>query len=245
MPTYTGQEIARQALRECEVIDPTEAGEAELIADTLVVATNLLDLWRRKKLTISGVTRNVYSLVSGTQAYTIGSGGTFNQTWPTAIERWSVIPDDDAADPVEQSRGRPLTAFEWQQVRVKSLQASSPSVMYWDGRSVAGLGTASFYPVPDNNDVDVVLYCFLPEIVSLVQNTSYTLPPGMSEALITCLARRLCNRHGIQASEDLKDMAKDAFGIVQAANVIPREAPIRREWSLGAGRSGFNVYTGS
>jgi hypothetical protein len=243
MPSITGANICRQALREIGKLDPTETGEAELLDDTIEVATNFIDLWRRKHLTISGITRTVYSLVSGTQSYTIGSGGTFNQAWPTAIERWSVIPDDDATDPVEQPRGRPYTWAEWQAIRVKTQDGPYPSVMYWDRRYASGLGNLLFHPIPDNNDVDVVLYDAVPDITSLVLDTTYDLPPGLTQALILTLAVRLGHRHGKTVSADLKTEAREALGAVKAANHIPRETPIRPEFSIGRRHVATNLYT--
>src|SRR3990167_2225543 len=191
MPSYTGAALARDALKEIGVLDPTEAGSAELLDDALVVGTDLMDEWRNSRLTISGVTRSVYNLASGTQSYTIGSGGTFNQDWPQSVEYWSRIPDDDATDPVEQPMGRPLNSVEWQQVRVKTLDAAYPNKMYYDRRYSAGLGNCLFHPIPDNNDVDVVLYTYVPSIASLVSATTYDLRPGLAMAIKTNLAVEL------------------------------------------------------
>src|SRR3990167_7724296 len=166
MPSYTGSEIARDSLKEIGVLDPTEDASAEMLDDVLVVGTDLMDEWRNDRLTISGVTRSVYSLTSGTQSYTIGSGGTFNQDWP-------------------------LNATEWQQVRVKTLDAAYPNKLYYDRQFAAGLGNCLFHPIPDNNDVDVVLYTYVPSIISLVSGTTYNLRPGAAMAIKTNLAVEL------------------------------------------------------
>src|SRR3990167_7047001 len=158
MPSYTGTQIARSALREIGVLDPIEAGDAEQLTDALDVATDLIDTWRTMRLTVRGITRTVYSLAANTQTYTIGTGGAFAQDYPTKIVRWGVIPDDDAADPVEHPMGRPLNFEEWSRVRVKSTTGAYPTQMYDDLRWASGLGTLSFYPIPDNGDVDVALY---------------------------------------------------------------------------------------
>ena len=245
MPTYTGTQIARSALREIRILDPIEAGASELIDDAITVGSDLLDTWRKEKLTVSGVTRNVFSLTANTQSYTIGSGGTFNQDWPTAIEKWSVIPDDDAADPDEHNMGRPYTWDQWQSVRVKGTTGAYPTVMYYDRRWSAGLGNCLFYPIQDNGDVDVVLYTHVPAITSLVAATSYNLRPGFHRALKLNLAVELADRYGKAVTTRLEKRAADALASLKRHNIIPKESPTRDEFIIGTRRRGFNVYTGS
>src|SRR3990167_2871155 len=153
-----GSEIATDSLRELQVLDPTATASGEQLEDALRAAADLLDTWRIDRLTIGGVTRSVYSLVADTQSYTIGPSGTFDQAYPTAIERWSVIPDDDATDVVEWPRGRPVTEAAWQGIAQKSLTAAYPHTLWFDRSYASGLGNCLFYPVPDHGDVDLVLY---------------------------------------------------------------------------------------
>lgn len=245
MPSYAGSVLARQALREVGVLDPVQAGHAEQIADAIIVGTDLLDSWRTKRLTISGVTRTVYSLTSGTQAYTIGSGGAFDQEWPESIPHWSVIPDDDATDVDEYPMGRPYTDDEWRVIRVKSDTAAYPTVLYFDRRFVAGLGTCLFWPVPDNGDVDVVLYNRVPAIVSLVAATTYNLRPGMARALKLNWAIELADRYGKPVSASLERRAREALRSLEKSNIIPRESSMRAEFAIGATGSGFDIRRGS
>lgn len=247
MPSYTGTQICRSAVREAGIIDPVEAGHAELIEDARVAGTDLIDTWRLQKLTIAGVTRSVYSLTLNTQSYTIGtSTAAFGQDYPASIDLWSVIPDDDATDPVEKPRGKPLTYDQWQQIRVKSLTASEPTDMWFDRRYAAGVGNCLFYPIPDNGDVDVVLYSRIPAITSLVAATTYDLRHGYIRALKLGIALELA-MSGKYAVPDttvvkLERRFHDAFGWLKRANYIPREAPIRPEYIIRDHRRGnFNV----
>ena len=245
MASYKGAEIARHSLREIGVLDPTEDGSDELIADALVVGTDLIDEWRNSKRTISGVTRSVYSLVSGTQSYSIGSVGTFNQDWPESIPYWSRIPDDTATDPVEQPMGRPLSYDQWQQVRVKSDDSSYPSKMYYDRKYDAGLGNCLFHPIPDNNKVDVVLYAFIPAITSLVSATTYDLRPGVKMALTLSLAVELLEGRFKRQGDwsGLYRRAARALAGWKRNTAIPKEAPIRSDFAIGTRGRGINIYT--
>lgn len=244
MPTYTGTEIVRHALREAGILDPTENGATEYITDGVVVATDLVDEWRTQKLTISGVTRSVYSLTSGTQSYTIGSGGTFDQDWPTKIEYWSRIPDDDATDPVEQPMGRPYTYEQWQQVRVKTTDAAYPDKLYYDSQWSAGLGNCLFHPIPDNNDVDVVLYSYIAGITSIVAATSYNLRPAYAMAFKTNLAVELCDRYGREVPNSLLARARRSLSSLKRHAKILSYAPIRAEFIIGGRNRAFNIRSG-
>lgn len=237
--------MARQALREIGVLDPVQAGHAEQLADAIIVGTDLVDSWRTRRLTISGVTRTVYSLTSGTQTYTIGSGGTFSQEWPESIPHWSVIPDDDATDVDELPMGRPYTDDEWQGIRVKSDTADYPTVMYYDRRFVAGLGNCLFWPVPDNGDVDVVLYNRVPAIVSIVAATTYNLRPGVARALKLNWAIELADRYGKPISSKLGKRAAEALRFLEKSNIIPRESSMRSEFAIGSTGQSFDIKRGS
>ena len=244
----TGSALCADALKEIQVIDPTAAISAEQQTDALSAANDLLDLWRTKRLLVAGITINTYSLVSGTASYTIGSGGVFDQAYPQRIERWSVIPDDDATDPQEMSMGRPVTSDVWQGIRVKTQTGSRPTTLYYDRLYAAGLGLCYFHPVPDNNDVDVKLYCAIPSITALVAGTTYDLQPGMQNALTLGLALALGRgRYGKSAvmTADLKEAAREALAAVMGANIVPKESPMRPEYAIGSGgRRNFNIYTG-
>lgn len=246
--TKTGTRIVTDALREIQVLDPTATAEGEQLEDGINAAGDLLDTWRVERLTIGGILINSFSLVNGTQSYTIGSGGVFNQTYPAAIEGWSVIPDDDAADPVELPMGRPYTADAWQQIRIKTQKGSYPTVMYYDHAYAAGLGNCLFHPIPNNADVDVRLYTAVPAITALVAATSYDMRPGVSRALTLTLALELADRYGKAATVTtrLEQRAARAYGLLKRSNIIPRVSPLRPEFAIGSatGRRTFNVYQG-
>lgn len=235
-------------MREIGVLDPIEAGAAELWDDALAVGTDMIDAWRTEHLLIPAVTRTVFSLVSGTQSYSIGSAGTVSVDYPAEILSWSIIPDDDATDPIEIPMGRPLTTMEWQGIRIKT-QDGRPSSMWFDHRFAANLGLLYFHPIPNDSDFDAVIYCLIPELVSLVAATSYNLRPGYAEAIKTNLALRLCPRHGRRASVDFPELvatAKEAKAKLKRGNIRVEQAGIRREFAIGQGqgRRTFNVYTG-
>lgn len=244
----TGRAILTSALKRIGMVDPTQDPNAELLDEARAIAADLIDEWRTHKLTISGVTIASYSLASGQQTRTIGVGGNFNQAWPTAIELWSVIPDDTAASPQEIPMGRPVAFDHWQGIRVKSQTAAYPRVMHYDGTYAAGLGNCLFWPIPDNGNVDVKLYAHVPAVTTLELDTDYDLRPGLSRALKLNLAVEFGEAFGRSLPQGLEMRAKDALGSVKRHNIIPRESSMRADFAVGQGgrrRSAPNLYTGS
>src|SRR3990167_2496617 len=175
----------------------------------------------------------------------MGWGGTFSRDWPQSIEYWSRIPDDDATDPVEQPMGRPLTYDQWQQVRVKTLDAAYPNKMFFDRQFSAGLGNCLFHPIPDNNDVDVVLYTFVPAIISLVSGTTYNLGPGVAMAIKTNLAVELLEGRYKRPGDfsGLYRRGGRGRGARTRAEQKPKEARIHPNFAIGSRGRGINIYT--
>ena len=245
----TGADFVKGALRELGVLDPIENGHPEQIADGLIVGSDLLDAWRTDRLLIRGVTRAVYSLTSGFQSYTIGTGGGFDQNYPEAIEFWSVIPNGSATHPIERPRGRPLTYDQWQQIRIKSTTGPYPSSLYYDRSYAAGLGNILVHPIPNTSVADIVLYGRVPSITSLVAATAYDLAPGVTRMIKLNLAMELASRYTKGVTVDLGKLekrAEDALLLVRRSNLIPKAAPMRGEFLIGSSalRRHFNVYTG-
>jgi len=241
MPT-TGRNIVRDALRELGVVMPHETPEATLLQAGLDAANDLLDTWAAKRLTIGGTTISSYSLVSGTASYTIGDGATFDQPYPTVILAWSVIPDDDAADPLEIPMGRPLNAEEWQQIAVKSTTGAYPTRLYFDDLYAAGFGLVYVYPVPDNNDVDIKLYAKVPAVTSLAVNTSYDFTRGYMRALKLTLAEELASRFGKEPSASLQRRASDARAVLAIRNIKPKQSPIQADFLIGRRVGRVDLY---
>lgn len=223
------------ALKEIRVIDRVEVPNAEMMADGLEAASDMLDSWATEKLTISGMTISTYSLVTAQQNYTIGSGGNFNQTYPQRIEYWSVIPDDAATLPLERAMGRPYTVEQWQLIPQKSQTGEWPTAMYFDHSFASGLGLLSFYPIPNNSHVDIKLYQYIPAITSLAQATVYVLARGATLAIKLQLALRLAVGYGTGAtvSEELKQQATDALAVFKRSNYRPKESKIKGEFLVG------------
>lgn len=243
----TGTEIITDALHEIRVLDPTATAGNEMLEDAQRAADYLLDEWRTQRLTISGLTISPYTLISGQQSYSIGTGGGFNQDYPESIQAWSVVPNVSAGDPLEIPMGRPATSDDWRRIRIKT-QRGRPTTMYFDGRYDAGLGHCLFHPIPNASTIGVRLYQFIAAILSFDPNTTYNLSPGMTNALMLNLALALAGGYGsaAQVPQTLVERAANALASAKRRNIRPKESSLRREWVIGqaVGRRAFNIYTG-
>jgi hypothetical protein len=250
----SGRDIAKMALREIGVLDPIEPGKNELIADTLTLASLMLDRWRVKRLTIRGIIRSEYPLLARTQTYQLGDQGAFAQIEPESIVAWSVIPDRTAAEPQEIPMGEPLNWAGWQAIRVKSQTAPWPRRMWFENQwgnpvEEAPLVRVSFHPIPSRDNVGVVLYQRVPAVKELLADTKYQFEPAFADALILQLALRAAGRHKVPLSDipDTAQHANEALADLMRAHSKLIESPMRPEFSIGGGSSrvgGFNVYTG-
>jgi hypothetical protein len=231
----TGADLARGALREIGQLDLVQPGD-EQIADACLAGSKMLDLWRTDKLTIRGDTRAVYPLVSGDGSYTIGPDGDFDQEYPESIDEWAIILDTTDTPQQEEPRGRVLDFEAWSRVVLKD-QDGVPNFLFFDRSYTDGLGNLALSPIPDRANLGLVLYQHVPSIVTIVEATTYDLPPGYVQAIEKNLACTIAHRYGIVVSRDLPDLkteADEALGAIRRANIQPKEAKRRPEFgSIG------------
>jgi len=216
--------IVTRALRSLGVIDASDTPSAEDMAAGFEALNEMIDGWATQRWTIFVVTRTVYALTASQAAYTIGSGGNFDQQRPLWIEGVSVIEDNTAAMPLEIPCGPPLLLAQFQRIAQKSATSTFPYAIYYDHAWAAGLGTITVYPVPTSSLAALVLYTptALSQFADLT--TVYTFPPGYGLAIRLNLAKVLAPEFGRQLRPDLKADADDALAWVKRANYQPTEA---------------------
>ena len=212
----TVREICGDALIELGANSPADAMTAEDGAFALRVLNRMVQKWSTEELSIYTVNRDSYSLVAGTQTYTLGTGGTFNSPRPARIQMASVI--INTARPIEIPL-QILTDSEWQDIAVKTTPSTFPTKMWITGN--VPLNTLYFWPVPQDSTVDVVLYSWgrVNEFTSL--NDTVVLPLGYEEALVTNLAVALSNSYGMQVGPALSQRASSSKSAIESLNVDP------------------------
>jgi|TARA_B100000949_G_C14289143_1_gene456181 hypothetical protein len=217
----TANELITRSLKTIGVLASGETADSGSVSDALVVLNNMVDSWATNRLTIYAVIRNVLDLSASTQEYTIGTGGTFAIVRPVWIARGSLILDRNAsaAEKIELPVSGPVTVQEWQRVAIKGTTSTYPTLFYYDKAWTAGLAKVSVWPIPDNSNVQLVLYVptALTQFADLT--TAYTFPPGYEEALRYQLALRLAQEFGAVVSGGLLELARESFADIKRVNL--------------------------
>ena len=244
-----GQDLLIEAIYELGITDPTQTPEASQLKHAQAKAHAMLDSWATERLFIRGPSIKDYNLIAGTQVYTIGPGGDFDQEPPERIESWSVL------DPAgyERDRGRPVDIREWQRIHDKASRTSDyPRLAFYDRKfDESGHGTIRFWPIPSTG-YSVRLYQFLPEIRTIDPAAFYVLPEGYERAIVKNLALEMAPAYGAGAiiSPLLIQQAQESKAAVKRSNIRSRPAAMLSDFMIGSERSsghgrGYDIETDS
>lgn len=207
--------LISSAFRLIGVLASGETASGAEAVDALSTLNDMIDEWQNESLMIFTRTRNVFSLVSGTQTYTLGPGGTFSlDPRPVRIDNATIINLSNPAMPLEL----PLqlyTTDQWAGVPVKNIQSALPLAVYDD--EGFPLRNLSYYPIP-NTTVQSALYTWtaLSRFADLV--TDYTFPPGYAKAIRFNLALDLAPEYGRPIPADVAVQALSSKGRIKAIN---------------------------
>lgn len=237
----TGQALITDALKAIGVVSAGEAPTSGESDDALTALNRMIDAWAAERLSIYAVVRTTKTLASGTQDYTIGSGGSINIVRPVSIDAAGIV-IDTTASPVTEVPIEIFTVQRWEQIRQKALSASPAQGIYFDKAFAAGLGTISVYPKPDVATTQLVLYCPT-ALTSVALATTYTWPPGYEEALMYNLALRCAALFPVAPSRlpAVKLLADEAKARIKAVNYQPRELTCEPAVLQGSGRRHWNI----
>ena len=211
----TVRDISNEALREIGVLAAGEVATAAELNDSLVALNELVDQWAAESLEIYQTTRTVWTIVSGTQDYTLGLGGTINVERPVFLDHINF--QNNAQIPPIEYQMSPLTDDAWARVPIK--QITSPMPTSWYHNPTYPLATISLWPVPTLATLSGVLYA--PQAVSQFTdlNTTVSLPPGYRRMLVKNLALTLANTYERDPRPGLADAARESKATVKRANI--------------------------
>ncbi len=216
------------------------------IGDTLTTAEQthylskmnaMLDSWSIERLYIYQQLQESFALTSGTYAYTIGSGGSFNTTRPNKIT-YAFVRDTSLLD-------QELTDLQSQEnydrIVLKSTGLTYPMWYWYDHAWAAGLGQISLYPVPKAG-----LTLFIESWKQLQQFAAITdtvsLPPGYQRAIETNFAIEAAPGFA-QLEPSLIKIATESKAAIKSLNL---PAPTLRldPAIVGGLRRGQSILTG-
>jgi hypothetical protein len=218
----TGNSVIRSALRMLGVIGEGETPSASESADVLEALNSMLDSWNTRRVNLYTIAFSDYPLVTGTQSYTIGTGGDFNQARPVKIQNASILIGDAGGTPAVDKVRLPLDLInsqQWSVIKSQTAQSTVPEAMYPD--YAFPLCNLRFWPVPTFSGtaprVEIYYWTILAAFADLT--SSYTLPPGYELAIKSNLALLIAPEYDQVASQELIKTATESFDSLRALNV--------------------------
>lgn len=214
--TQTAIDAITSALRTINVTASGEVPSNEEANDALAVFNQMLDAWNAEELCIFTTRIDDFNLVAGTQAYTLGTGGTFNMARPARIDGMSVLRQNSPS--VVELPIAVYTTMEWQEkLPVKTVSGTFPLLCYDDG--AFPLRNLQFWPVPTDAD-KVRLYTWQPLSVLASLTTAFVYPPGYAEAIHYNLAARLALEFRTPLDPVLLAAAQQSLARIKTMNVV-------------------------
>lgn len=231
-------ELITSAMKEVGAVASGENPTDDEAQDCLVWLNRMVNGFGVDRLTIYEIVSTTKALTSGTQTYTIGTGGNINIARPVWIERAGLL--DSASSPDLEVPRALYTPDVWASIRLKTLTSTWFNGLYYDHAYTAGLGNISLYPVPTSTTLSLVLYVPTPITVFADVNASIVLPPGYEDVLHYGLAVRIAPMFGREASQTTKDLAADTMGLIKRANVQPIDLVCDPALTTPPGRGSYN-----
>jgi hypothetical protein len=178
--------VANRAAQILGVLDSGEALSTQQWTDALAYGNNMVDNWSVDDVMLLQDTRYVGALTASTQAYTIGTGGTFNTTRPVAIVAGSLLLPNGPGSMVKF-----CNAKEWAEIEDRQGQSWKVRYGFYDRQNVGGLGNVYFSPVPFGGSVELLMLSALPQFVD-INTTALTFPgPGYADLYCYGMALRM------------------------------------------------------
>ena len=217
----TAASIIIQALKDIQVLDESETPSASLMQDSFDTLNQMLALWQTDKMYVYAQTTSSIA-ATGATSYTVGTGGNFNITAPTAIN--SVFYSNNSVDyRVPQL----ATLEEYQDISYKNIKGF-PDIAYYN--NTFPLSVLYLYPYPQTGTINIVYSTKLPSYTSTADAIS--LPGEYELALRFSLAELLCI---MMAKQERPDIAQKAAGF---RKMIKRENIRINKLDLGGTRLG-------
>jgi hypothetical protein len=224
----TALDIVADALRELGVLASGEVASAGEALSGLAALNRMVDGWAAERLTMYTVSRTTYALVSGTQVYTVGTGGNFNVARPVFVDHFSVY--DSAVTPNAEVQLEAFTDDSWAVLPEKSTPGT-PSAYYYNGTFATG--SLSLWPKPNVSGLVGVLYAPLQVSEFALLSTAVSLPPGYRRMLVKGLAVEMGPSYDKPLSQELYTQAREAKMVVKNANVRMRDMSIDSSMLFG------------
>jgi hypothetical protein len=234
------------ALQELGLIGAGETPSAEDQALVFEHLNVLIDGWATQRLTMYTLARTVWTIASGTQTYTVGTGAVVNVMRPPLSTEIDIRYQDTSSTPPLERPLTVLTEQAWAAIPQKTLTSVLPQCAYYNPTYTVptGYGTISLWMVPTSATLQGVLYAPQPVAQFAAPTDVLYLPPGYYKALRENLAVDIANDFERPVSQRLSDGAEESLANIKRANYRIVDLPCEAAGLFGADRPVYNIMTG-
>jgi hypothetical protein len=232
------------AFREARILLRPQAVDSDNeLADGLIFANQLVDLWSARSCYAYTTTFRTFNLTPGHQPHLLGPGLTapdfaVNQRPARIISAALVLTD---STPVDQPMNIRDAAW-WARQRVKDLQSTVPTDLYYEADYPNG--QLWIWPIPS-----VAYPIRLESIVTLQQfatiNDPFIAPAAYLRAFTLTLAEELSDVWGTTAPPGLAGRALKARDALQSNNNLPPRISSADWGTFSQSGADFNYLTGT
>lgn len=240
----TAQDLITASLKRIGVVGAGQTPAPEDSADSLLRLNALLDSWATERLFIPCIVRTVWTIVSGTAAYTVGSGGTVNIARPVYVQNINF--QDTSQSPTLEMPLESLTDQAYANIPQKTTTSNYPTSAYYNPTFTStGFATITLFPVPTSSTLQGVIYAptTLTQVSALT--TTLTLQPGYQWMLTENLAVMLAPEFGVPVPADLRESAREAKGNIKRANMRLTEQATFEGYALSGIGYPYNILSDS
>lgn len=232
MSTLTLTSALGQALDALGILD--SGGAANLtsvqLADGLITANNLIESKSQDRLFANSALITSFSLGSGTQAYTIGSGQTINIVRPAEIEAATLRLSNGLTKGIKV-----VNAIEWSMLDDRDRQSYLVKNLFYD-RGSPTAGSVRLSPIPLGGTAEIITWLAMTPFADAT--TPITMSPGYSRWFVYAFAFELAAQYIsaqvtpafladlADATAELRNLNASLFGIAPpagqvSANTVP------------------------
>ena len=209
----TALQIISQALRSINALGEGETPSAAQSSTGLESLNAMLSEWSTQKLLVYQVVQENFPFVVGQSDYTMGAGGNFNTTRPTAIEN-VFVRFQDIDYPVDI-----VTMEQFNQITFKAQLSQVPFVVNVD--TAFPLTTLKFWSVPNTTLASVYISSRKAFVEYTSLATVVNLPPGYERAISKNLAVDLGPEYGAMGNPVLIAQAARGKANLKRINYTP------------------------
>lgn len=204
-------------------------------ADGLRTLNAMVSSWSAESLLVPADVRETFSLVAGTQAYTMGSGATFSTQRPIEIKAASVIISSDASEiPVGL-----IGTSQWATLSDKTTQGTPDKLWPQPG---APNWTVNLNPVPSSGQT-LVLYSQKVLTSFTTLDTDVSLLDGYERAMKYNVAIDLAPEYGRTVSAEVARVATESKTTIERLNKRILAMVVDPSLTRNNG-GGYNIFSG-